>query len=176
MANYNKGSTKPPIDKYNALPKDSQSDTPPEPKIYSAKFSGEYTQHQLDYLESYYEGLVKERGLEDVNSLDYAKKAAKASLQANEMQALYAAGKCSLSSVKEALSMFDLLSKSANFAPSKKDARSLAASDMSVGEMVLELIESDHFCNEPVEWPKDDVDKTVDMFLHLVEAMHPVDN
>lgn len=145
------------------------------PLIHSSKFMGDYTEDELQCLEAKYESIVREHGYEFTSDLDYAKKAAIASMNADELQAKYVRGKATMKQVKEAVELYDTLMKSMNLAACKTKADTTAANDMSACEMILTLMESGHYCNQKIEWEKDAVDKTVELFLHLDAAMHPAD-
>lgn len=142
----------------------------PDAKVFSEKFNGYFNKSELTYLEDYYNGLEEDFELNDTNLRDIAKKLAKASLQADKAQDMFMAGRCDFSVVKDALSQFDLLSKSGNFAACKRkpgDNNGLG----SWAEITYKLETTGHPCTRKIEWPKDDVDKTIDEFRYIVEAL-----
>lgn len=142
----------------------------PNEKFFSEKFNGWFTKAELAYLDDYYDGLDADFDLSDTNLRDIAKKLAKASLQADKAQDMFSAGRCDYSVVKDALSQFDLLSKSGNFAACKRkpgDNNGLG----SWAEITYKLETTGHPCTRKIEWPKDDVDKTIDEFRYIVEAL-----
>lgn len=141
-----------------------------EVKTYSKEFNGFFKKNELEYLHDYYEGLEKDFNLSDTNLRDIAKKLAKASLQADKAQDDYMAGKCDFSVVKDALSQFDLLSKSGNFAACKRKPDEEGGMN-SWSELTYMLETNGHPCTRKIEWPKDDVDKTIDEYRHIVEAL-----
>lgn len=139
-------------------------------KTFSEDFNGYFKPSELKYLREYYLGLDHDFDLSDTNQIDMAKKLAKASLQADKVQDDYMAGRCSLADVKDAMALFDLLSKSGNFAASKRkqDGDSTLT---SWAETTYILETTGHPCTRQIEWPKDDVDKTIDEFRHIVESL-----
>lgn len=139
-------------------------------KIYSEAFNGYFKPDELKYLETYYASLEKDFDLDTENLRDYARKLAKASMLADKAQDNYAAGRCDFSVVKDALAQFDMLSKSANFAACKRkpgDAGGMG----SWAELTYKLETSGHPCTRKIEWEKDDVDRTIEEFKYIVEAL-----
>ena len=75
-----------------------------------------------------------------------------------------------MSDVKDALAQVDLLSKTGNFAACKKkpgDTTGLS----SWSEITLKLETTGHPCTRKIEWEPDDVDKTINEFRYLAEAL-----
>lgn len=142
----------------------------PDVKTYSHKFNGYFKPSELEYLEEYYAGLEEDFDLSDTNLRDIARKLAKASLQADKAQDDFMAGRCDYSVVKDAISQFDLLSKSGNFAACKRKPGENAGMN-SWSELTLKLETSGHPCTRKIEWPKDDVDKTLEEFKYIIEAL-----
>ena len=139
-------------------------------KIYSKEFNGFFKRNELEYLIDYYEGLEKDFDLNDTNLRDTAKKLAKASLLVDKVQDDYMAGKCDFSIVKDAISQYDLLSKSGNFAACKRKPGENGGLS-SFSELTFKLETSGHPCTRKIEWPKDDVDKTLDDFRYIVTSL-----
>lgn len=139
-------------------------------KVYSEEFNGYFKPAEITYLEKYYRGLETDFDLSDTNLRDIAKKLCKASLQADKAQDDYMAGRCDFSVVKEAMALFDLLSKSGNFAACKRKPGE-SAGITSWSEIALQLETTGHPCTKQIEWPKDDVDIVIDEFRHIVEAI-----
>ena len=142
----------------------------PNVKKYSDEFNGWFKPEELKYLEEYYAQLENEFELSDVNLRDTAKKLAKASLQADKVQDKYMAGQATLQDVKDAITLFDLLSKSGNFSASKRKPGDKGGLG-SWSELTLMLESSGHPCTRKIEWPKDDVDKTIEEFRYIVKAL-----
>lgn len=142
----------------------------PNIKKYSHKFNGYFKPSELEYLEEYYQGLEEDFDLSDTNLRDIARKLAKASLQADKAQDDFMAGRCDYSVVKDAISQFDLLSKSGNFAACKRKPEDNTGMN-SWSELSAKLETSGHSCTRKIEWPKDDVDRVIDAYNYLIEAL-----
>lgn len=142
----------------------------PNVKVYSEEFSGYFKPDELRYLEEYYKQLENDFELSDVNLRDTAKKLAKASLQADRVQDRYMAGQATLQDVKDAMTLFDLLSKSGNFSASKRKPGDKGGMG-SWSEIAFYLETNGHPMTRKIEWPKDDVDRTIDEFRHIVESL-----
>ena len=148
-------------------------DNAPDPniKVYSEEFNGNFKPDELQYLNNYYKSLCDDVEITTQSHRDYAKKLAKASLQADKAQDDFAAGRCDYQLVKDSMQQFDMLSKSANFAPSvkKKDGNQNGLGSFS--EIALYLEQNGHPCTRKIEWEQDDVDKTLNEFMHIVESL-----
>lgn len=142
----------------------------PNLKVYSEAFNGYFKPYELRYLEHYYQSLDTDFDLDTENLRDYARKLSKASLQADKAQDDYAAGRCDFSVVKDALSQFDMLSKSANFAACKRKPTDTTGMG-SWGEMVQFLETHGHTCTKPVKFEQDDVDMAIAELGHIVRAI-----
>ena len=142
----------------------------PNVKTYSDKFNGYFKPDELKYLDEYYEGLSRDFELSDTNLIDIAKKLAKASLQADKVQDRYMAGQATLQDVKDAMTLFDLLSKSGNFAACKRKPEEKGG-ESSFSEITLHLETHGFLGGKQIKWPKDDVDKTIDEFRYITKAI-----
>lgn len=140
-------------------------------KVYSKEFNGFFFKHDLAYLENYYNKLEEDFTFDNESIRDYARKVCKASLQADKVQDAYAAGKTDFSSVKDALSQFDMLSKSANFAAcSRKTKKNDEITSWS--ETTLYLETHGHPMERKVEWEKDVVDEMIIELQHIARALN----
>lgn len=139
-------------------------------KRYDEFFNGYFTKRELEYLQNYYHKLEDDFTFDNENLRDYAKKCARASLQADKAQDDYAAGRCSFSDVKDALAQFDMLSKSANFAACKRKAGD-SSGMTSFSELTYKLETTGHTMQTKIEWPEDDVDRCMAHLRHIVAAM-----
>lgn len=142
----------------------------PNVKNYSEEFNGYFKPDELKYLEEYYHQLENDFELSDVNLRDTAKKLAKASLQADKVQDKYMAGQATMQDVKDAVALFDLLSKSGNFSASKRKPGDKGGMG-SWSELTFQLESSGHPCTRKIEWPKDDVDRTLEEFRYIVQSL-----
>lgn len=142
----------------------------PNVKEYSEFFNGYFKPEELKYLEDYYNQLENDFELSDVNLRDTAKKLAKQSLICDKVQDKYAAGQATLADVRDAMQLFDLLSKSGNFSASKRKPGDKGGLG-SWSEIAFYCETNGHPMQRKIEWPKDDVDKTIDEFRYLLEAL-----
>ena len=97
-----------------------------EEQVYSKVWNGYYTQREIDYLDEYYAQLEEGFVLDNQNIRDYARKAAKASLDADIKYNRMRQGKASVAEWEKAQAIFDNLSKSANFAACKRKPGDMA--------------------------------------------------
>ena len=108
--------------------------------------------------------------LDDVNIQDYARKVAKASLEADTRYNNMRIGKCTSKEWKEAQDMFDGLSKSANFAACQKKDRGSAGNEVLCE--IIQNIEIHHRADMPqVFFPPDDIDRIIADFAHTDYAI-----
>ena len=142
----------------------------PNVKTYSEFFNGFFKPDELTYLEDYYRQLENDFELSDVNLRDTAKKLAKQSLICDQIQDKYAAGKATIADVRDAMTLFDLLSKSGNFSASKRKPGEKGGMG-SWAEISFYCETNGHPMTRKVEWPKDDVDKTIEEFRYIVESL-----
>ena len=149
-------------------PKLTQQD--PNIKTYSAEFNGDFKPAELTYLQNFYAGLEVDFDLNDISLRDNAKKLAKASLLVDKVQNGYMAGRCDFSVVKDAVAQYDLLMKTGNFAACKRKPGDKAGLG-SWSEIAFYCETNGHPMTRKIEWPKDDVDKTIDEFRYLVESL-----
>jgi len=137
---------------------------------YSKTWGGYYTDEQIELLNEKYAQYEEDFVLDNVNIRDYARKAIKASLNADIAEDKMRRGEISSSEYKDALRNFDDLSKSSNFAACKRKPGE--ASGMgSLGEIILR-IEVDGKLNENgFTFPEDDIDKIIKDYQHTLEAV-----
>lgn len=134
-------------------------------KYYNATWNGMYTKREIEYLDNYYQRLEDEFVLEDINIQDYARKVAKASLEADTRYDNMRSGRCSSKEWQEAQSIFDSMSKSAAFAACQKKDKN-AGADMILCEIIQE-IEMNHYARKPkVTFEPDDIDLILADFAH----------
>ena len=142
----------------------------PNVKVYSEFFNGYFKPDELRYLEDYYNQLENDFELSDINLRDTAKKLAKQSLLCDRIQDKYAAGQATLADVKDAMAMFDLLSKSGNFSASKRKPGEKGGMG-SWGELSLYLETHGYPMTRKIEWEKDDIDKIIDQYRYITKAI-----
>lgn len=142
-----------------------------EEKVYSSDFNGYFTRRDLDYLKNYYAKLEEDFNFDNETMRDYAKKVCKSSLQADKLQDSYAAGRCTYADVKDAMTQFDTLSKSANFAACRRKAGDTSGLTCWA-ETTYKLETTGHTMQTRIEWEKDDVDKVIESLRHIVNSLN----
>lgn len=140
-------------------------------RVYSPEFNGKFNKNELEWLHKFYAGLEEDFDLSDTGSIDNARKYAKAALLADRMQDKFYSGQCDISDYKDALAMYDLLSKSGNFSPSKRKPGDNGGIS-SWAEITARLESTGHPCTRKIEWPEDDVDRTSAELRYIVEALN----
>ncbi len=145
-------------------------DADADKKEYNEFFNGSFTKRELKYLQDYYNELDEAFTFDNESIRDYAKKCARASLRADRAQDDYAMGKCSFQEVKDAIALFDMLSKSANFAACKRKTPETTGLT-SWSEAAYKLETTGHPMQRKIEWTQDDVDKCIKHFQHTMAAM-----
>lgn len=139
-------------------------------KVYNEFFNGEFKPNEIEYLEKYYAGLERDFNLSDTALRDTAKKVAKASLMQDKVQNDYMAGRCSQQDVKDATAILDLLMKTGNFAACKRKPGDKEGMS-SWSELTLHLETHGFLADKLVRWEQDDVDKTINEFRYIAEAI-----
>lgn len=140
-----------------------------EVKIYNSKWMGEYTQTDLDYLESYYTGLERDFKIVTTNHKDYAKKICKASLHMDTcFRDMLAGVKGADKQYKDAKDVFDSLSKSAQFSESQR-----GQNDASLGGfgVTFDLVEKNNWVPKHSPMEKDAYDKLIEQFSTIKESI-----
>lgn len=138
-------------------------------KIWRDKYNGRYTDHEFEYLESYYNGNDGD-SLELFSDRDSLKKIAKQALQVDKVQADFNAGRCDFSVVKDATSVLDMMLKSSNIAACKRKEK--VETEMPSWGEYWNAVESLGQTYEPiVTWEPDDVDKVISHFRHIATAL-----
>ena len=141
-----------------------------EEMLFSREWNGYYTQRELDYLNDYYARLEDGFVLDNQNIEDYARKAAKASLDADIKYNRMRQGQAGVAEWEKAQAIFDNLSKSANFAACKRKPGDMAGLG-SLGAIVARIEQSGELDTPRVTFPKDDIDRIIDDFRHITVAI-----
>lgn len=141
-----------------------------DPPRYSKVWNGMFTQRELDYLDNYYEKLNDSFNLDDISAQDYARKVAKASLEADTRYDAMRAGKLDSKSWREAQDIFDSLSKSSAFTAAQRKERGQDTMK-SLAEIIAEIEINHHAVMPQVTFPPDDIDKILEDFRHTSEAI-----
>ena len=144
--------------------------TSPNVKTYNSFFNGDFKPAELEYLDDYYKGLERDFDLVDISLQDNAKKLAKAAFTVDKMQNDYLAGRCSAQDLNNAINAYNLLMNLGNFAASKRKPGDKGGIG-SWSEISFFLESNGMTMQRQIEWPKDDVDRTIEEFYHIVEAL-----
>lgn len=138
---------------------------------YDKKWRGYFTNDQIDTLEQIYSQYEQDFNLDNVNIRDYARKVAKASLNADIAEDKMRRGQISAGQYKEAQKIFDDLSKSSNFAACRRKPGQNAGMG-SLGDIILKLQTGGYLGDEnPYVFPSDDVDAVISDYRHTIAAV-----
>lgn len=142
----------------------------PGKRTYNRKWGGFFTQEEIESLEETYSQYEEDFVLDNVNIRDYARKVAKASLNADIAEDKMRRGQISAGEYKEAQRIFDDLSKSSNFAACRRKPGE--ASGMgSLGEIIMRLEVSGALNTNGFTFPEDDVDKIIKDFRQTLHSV-----
>lgn len=141
-----------------------------DPPRYSKVWRGMFTKREIEYLDDYYDRLNDSFNLDDVSMQDYARKVAKASLDADNMYDDYRAGKCTQKQWLDAQNAFDSMSRSSAFTAAQRKERGQDTMK-SLAEIIAEIEINHHAVMPQVTFPPDDIDKILSDFRHTSEAI-----
>lgn len=139
-------------------------------RTYNRKWGGCFTEEEIESLEETYAQYEEDFVLDNVNIRDYARKVAKASLNADIAEDKMRRGQITASEYKEAQRIFDDLSKSSNFAACRRkpgDATGMG----SLGEIIMRLEVSGALNTNGFKFPEDDVDKIIQDFRRTLHSV-----
>lgn len=152
------------------VPDEKRVAADPGQRTYNRKWGGFFTQEEIGALEEIYSQYEEDFVLDNVNIRDYARKVAKASLNADIAEDKMRRGQIAASEYKEAQRIFDDLSKSSNFAACKRKPGE--ASGMgSLGEIIMRLEVAGELNTNGFTFPEDDVDKIIKDFRHTLYSV-----
>lgn len=138
--------------------------------IYSDEWGGMFSRRELRWLDNYLSHLQDEFVLDNINILDYARRVALASLDANNKFHMMRQGRCTAKEWQDAQDAFDKMSKSARFAESQR--KETTNDTMKALSTIIMDIEINHHNEMPqVTFPKDDVDAILKDFGYTGEAI-----
>lgn len=141
-----------------------------EQSVYSMKFGGWFKKREIRWQEDYYARMAETFDLTDPNTHDYCVKNAVASLVVNNAADEYRRGKIQLKEYKDAMSVYDMTSKSANFAACKRKAEEKREDIGSLGELIA-LIEGPMAMEfQKVQFEPDDIDRVQADYRHAIRA------
>ncbi|MCC3257551.1 hypothetical protein G7L40_00545 [Paenibacillus polymyxa] len=135
---------------------------------YSEKWRGTYPNEDIEFLNNYLSGLMKDFKIINTSHMDYARKICKASLHMDkcfdEMSSGVAGADKKYESAKK---IFDDLSKSANFAESSRNK------DLSSGSLskIVDTVENGTYVYEHVPFDKDLYDRLLENQKHVDKSV-----
>lgn len=137
---------------------------------WNEDWQGEYTAKEIKYLNDYMEGLKRDFDISTVNHMDYAKEIAKMSLLKSKAYGVMLKDPTddNIKSYKGLVSMFDNLSKSAQFAESQR-----SANDVGLGSFgqIFDAVEKNNWIPIYVPDDKDMYDKLLDQFANIEKSL-----
>ena len=137
--------------------------------VWNDEWQGKYTKSDLNYLNNYYKGLQNDFKIVTTNHRDYARKIAQASLSQMKAFQQFQEGKEGADVIYEkATKLFDMLSKSAQFAESQR-----GANDVSLGcfGRVFDAVEKHNWVPEHVPTDEDMYDKLLQQFSNIKRSL-----
>ena len=137
---------------------------------YDPVWRGTFTPNEIAAQNATYAEYEKDFDLSNVSMRDYARKVAKASLNADIAENKMRHGEISVSEYKEVQKIFDDLSKSSNFAACARKAGTSTGLS-SLGEIIYALEINHELDINPFEFPPDDIDKVYNDYAHLAAAV-----
>ena len=140
-------------------------DTP----VWSDDWQGKYTKSDLKYLNDYYNGLQNDFKIITTNHKDYARKIAHASLsQMKAYQHLLQGEEGADLAYEKATKIFDMLSKSAQFAESQRGANDVA---LGCFGRVFDAVEKHNWVPEYIPTDEDMYDKLLNQFSNIERSL-----
>lgn len=137
---------------------------------WNEDWQGDYTEKDIEYLNKYMDGLKNDFDISTINHMDYAKEIAKTSLLKTKAYAamLRDPSDDNIKSYKDIVSMFDNLSKSAQFAESQR-----GANDVGLGSFgqIFDAVEKHNWVPTYVPDNKDMYDKLLDQFSNIEKSI-----
>jgi hypothetical protein len=157
---------------FERSPERPREDNAPKPEQakWNNEWQGEYTEEEIKYLNDYMEGLKKDFDISTVNHMDYAKEIAKTSLLKSKAYSIMLKDPSddNIKAYKGVVSMFDILSKSAQFAESQR-----GANDVGLGSFgqIFDAVEKHNWVPTYVPDDKDMYDKLLDQFANIEKSI-----
>lgn len=137
---------------------------------WNENWQGEYTDKEIKYLDDYIDGLKRDFDITTVNHMDYAKEIAKMSLLKSKAYGTMLKDPTddNIKSYRGLVSMFDSLSKSAQFAESQR-----SANDVGLGSFgqIFDAVEKNNWVPTYVPEDKDMYDKLLDQFANIEKSL-----
>lgn len=137
--------------------------------VWDDKWQGKYTKSDLKYLNDYYDGLQNDFKIITTNHRDYAKKIAQASLSQMKAYQQLLEGKDGADlAYEKATKIFDMLSKSAQFAESQRGANDVA---LGCFGRVFDAVEKHNWVPEYIPTDEDMYDKLLKQFSNIERSL-----
>lgn len=137
--------------------------------VWNEEWQGDYTASDIKYLNDYMEKLKEDFKIETANQVDYAKKIAKTSLEADKALAKMLKGdKEAEERYNKLIGIFDKLSKSAKFAESER-----SRTDVALGNFgkVFEAVEEHNWVPTYEPENKDLFDQLLEQFSNINKSL-----
>lgn len=144
----------------------SEEDKP----IYDTTWRGWFTPRQIKMLESIYAQFEEDFVLDNVSIRDYARKVAKAMLNADIAEDNMRRGQATLKDYSDAIKIYDDLSKSSNFAACRRKPGENTGMG-SLGEIILKMETQGYLDENPYTFPDDDVDTLLKAYNHTLASI-----
>lgn len=141
-----------------------------EKPYYDKVWRGWFTPEQVEMLNDIYAKYEEDFVLDNINIQDYARKVAKASLNADIAEDRMRRGQGTPTEYKEAQKIFDDLSKSSNFAACRRKPGESSGMG-SLGEIILRLETQGYLDENPYTFPDDDVDKVIQAYQYTLKSI-----
>jgi len=138
-------------------------------KVYNLEWMGTYSYADSDYLNDYLSKLQSDFNIITTNHMDYARKIAKASLATDKAYEAMIQGVSGADKrYKDLQSIFDTLSKSAQFSENTRGANDAGISGIS---QVVDKIESKQWIYDTEEFPEDELDHLLKQFANIRKSL-----
>lgn len=142
----------------------------PNVKTYNAFFNGDFKPAEVEYLTNYYNSLDEDFNLTDISLRDNAKKLAKAAMMVDKLQNDFAASRCSMQDLTNAITLYNTLMNMGNFAASKRKPDEKGGMS-SWAETTAYLETNGHPCVRKIEWEPDAIDQVVTNLSYIIESL-----
>lgn len=137
--------------------------------VWNEEWQGKYSKSDLKYLNDYYTGLQNDFKIVTTNHKDYARKIAQASLSQMKAFQQFQEGKDGADiAYEKATKLFDMLSKSAQFAESQRGANDVA---LGCFGRVFDAVEKHNWVPEHIPTDEDMYDKLLKQFSNIERSL-----
>lgn len=138
--------------------------------VYSKDWCGLFEKWQIERLDTLYARYEQDFNLGDVNLEDSARKACKASLNADIAEDKFRRGEIPMKEYQDAQKVFDTYSLSSNFAASKRKPGE-GSTLGSLGELIYKIEVTGELSKRKVTFEPDDIDRIIADFRHTDVAI-----